>query len=139
MKIKKYAEHVNEKVDSYDFEFTTKIDAKQVDITIVNTTADQYVDAGDFSIHWEMDFDNRKSGINSMSPIIMDITGTYTVTTPGEDEDDVKQEEFTYKSAQSDWQAVPEINNAIQFGYAIAPDNIEVDFKSKKITVIFNG
>jgi hypothetical protein len=143
MKIQKFNNFLNEKVEEYDFGFKTVIGSSTVDYNnptedIVDTSKEQYITAGDLNMEWEMDFDNRKYGINSMGVIVHKITGYYTLVTPaetGRDEEDEK--EFLYTKDSKDWEAECDFAGEFKFGYGINPQNIEIDFKTKKIFVTF--
>lgn len=136
--MKIFKDYINEKSEEYDFGFNSLVEAKNVDFDAYPTEGEQYVDAGDLKVEWEMDFDNRKFGINSMAPVIRNIKGTYTVVTPAEEGPDGEEEkEFSYDSIQSDFQCVCELQSEIKFGHGIMPESITIDFKDNKITILF--
>src|ERR1035437_6889318 len=136
--MKIFFDYINEKSDTYDFGFNTLVEAKNVDFDSYPTEGEQYIDAGDLKVEWEMYFDNRKFGINSMAPVIRSITGNYTVVTPADEGQDGEEEkEFSYKSIQSDFQVECELQSEVKFGHGIMPESITIDFKANKITVIF--
>jgi len=140
MKIKRFTE-LNEKAEMYDFGFTSEVNRRDVSYygedTVVDKSLQQYVDAGNLTIEWEMDFDNRKSGINSMAPVIHKIRGYYTVITPSDDEDGEKEIEISISKDDSEWEMIGVLTRDFEFGSSMYPSDIEVDFKKKKITVNF--
>jgi hypothetical protein len=138
--IKKFNNFLNEKIEQYDFGFTSEVESRDVDFvneeSLLDKSKEQYIDAGKLTVVWEMDFDNRKSGINSISPIIHKIYGVYTIVTPAEEgSDDEDEKDFVYERDSKDWEAMCE--GELKFGYGIYPQSVEIDFKAKKINVIF--
>jgi len=142
MKIKTYNNFLNEKIDEYDFGFKTVIDSKSVDYvnedSVIDKAKEQYIEPGDLNIEWEMDFDNRKYGINSMGVIVHKVQGYYTIITPAEEGRDGEDEtEFSFSKETKDWDTHCEFLGQFEFGDGINPQSIEIDFKSKKITIQF--
>lgn len=139
--IKKYQDYfLNEKVEQYDFGFTSEVEATNVDFvneqSVIDSSKEQYIDSGKFTVEWEMDFDNRRSGINSISPMIHKIYGIYTVVTPADEgRDDEQDVDFVYERDFKDWNASTE--GELKFGSGIYPQTIEIDFKNKKINITF--
>lgn len=131
-------EKIVEKIEEYDFGFSTEIEPNDVSFVRekgIITKGEQFVNTGKFVIGWDMDFDNRKHGINSMAPVITAIRGTYTLITPTDDKD-IEEEATLFIEKGSDWKFECEINK-FEFGDAISPSSIEFDFKDKKITIQF--
>lgn len=139
MRIKLFGQHINEAVEQYDFGFTTIVESKKVELHApVDDSKDQYVNSGDLSIEWEMDFDNRKFGINSIAPIIKKITGTYVVVTPTDDDDIEEEKEFLFdKENMKDWKVECEFNSEFKFGHPMIPDSIFVDAIHKEMSIGF--
>lgn len=138
MGIKRYNDFVNEKVEQYNFEFNTIIVAKDVDLSIqLDQSKEQYIDTGDLTIHWEMDFDNRKYGINSIGPVVRKITGVYTLVTPQEQGKDIEDEIEISIDDKSDWKIENEFKREFTFGSSIVPGSIEIDYKNKTITILY--
>ena len=136
MNIKRYNTFLNEQSAEYDFGFSSVIESKNVDYHNFPVEGEQYIDSGDLIIDWEMDFDNRKNGINSMAPIIKHIKASYTLVTPTEGKD--KEEENSFEANKdSDWDIVCEFKSDYQFGYSIMPESVTVDYKDQKILVQF--
>ena len=96
--------------------------------------SEQYVESGDLFIEWEMGFDNRKNGIISMFPIIKKITGYYNIITPTNDEDLEEKVEVNF---DKDYEFICELEKEYSFGTPIIPISLEIDLKSKKITIQF--
>lgn len=140
MKIKRFSE-LNEKAEMYDFGFTSKMERRDVSYygedTVVDKAREQYIDAGDLTIEWEMDFDNRKSGINSIAPLIHRVSGYYTVVTPSDDKDGEEDVEFNIGKDDEKWEMSSVFTGSFEFGSSMYPKDIEIDFKTKKITVNF--
>lgn len=134
MSIKKYNEYLNEKVEQYDFGFTTVIQSKDVDFYYFPSEEDQTVTTGDLTLEWEMDFDNRKYGINSIAPVIKKITGHFMVI---KDEHEDEKEFNVDPNEEAGWDITCEIGNDFTFGSALVPRTLEADFKANKITVYF--
>lgn len=143
MKIKTYNNYfLNEKIEEYDFGFKTVLDSKSVDYinedSVIDKSKEQYIDSGDLTIDWEMDFDNRKYGINSMGIIVHKVHGYYTLVTPSENGKDLEEEiEFSFDNKESkDWDTQCDAGK-FKFGHGLNPQNIEIDFKTKKIVLQF--
>jgi len=141
MGIKRYSDfvNVNEKVEQYDFEFHTVVVAKNIDFDNepVDNSKEQYIEKGDLTIHWIMDFDNRKYGINSMAPVIKKISGFYTLVTPQEQGRDIEDEVEILMDEKSDWKFENDFQSEFKFGYSIVPGSIEIDFKDKTIKILY--
>ena len=146
-KIRSYSSFLNEKVEEYDFGFTTIIEGNSVSYygedAVVDKSKDQYIGYikgkyGNYTIVWEMDFDNRTPGINSMSPIIHSVSGVYSLLTPKEEYPDLEEEiKFEVKNEDKEWEIKADLVSDFSFGYGFHPNDIEIDFKSKKITINF--
>jgi hypothetical protein len=135
--MKIFSDYINEKIEEFDFGFTTLVEAKDVDFDSYPGEKEQYVDSGDLKVEWEMDFDNRKFGINSMAPIIKSISGTYTVVTPADEGPDTEEEKEFSATKDSDWEFVCELQSEVKFGHGIMPESITIDLKANKINIIF--
>lgn len=136
-KIKRFGDYINESVAQYDFGFTTELDSRNVSYYNEPKNFEyEYTNSGSLTINWEMDFDNRKTGINSMAPIINTIKGNYVLITPTDDEEKETEVEFSYEKNKDEWNVKCEVNK-FSFGDSIAPIDIEIDFKTKDITVYF--
>lgn len=140
MRIKRFTE-LNEKAEIYDFGFTSEVQRRDVSYygedAVVDKSKDQYIDANDLTIVWEMDFDNRKSGINSMAPVIHRVSGYYTVVTPADDKDGENEVEFNILKDDGEWEMNGVLSSEFKFGGSMYPNDIEIDFKKKTITVNF--
>ena len=129
---------LNESIEQYDFGFTTLINSSDVSYynedVIIDKSKEQYIETNNLNINWEMDFDNRKYGINSMAPVIKKISGYYTVITQNEDDTDETETEF--QPVLSEWTITTEIGN-FEFSHTIMPNSIEINFKEKTINIQF--
>jgi len=135
--MKTFVDFINEKIEAVPtFGFTSLVPAQNVDFDSFPLTGEQYVDAGELTVYWEMDFDNRKNGINSMAPIINKISGNFNLITPADETDGEEEQDFIAEK-DSDWEFVCEFQKEYTFGSAIMPESITVDFKDNKITILF--
>lgn len=129
--IKKFNSFLNESntVDN----FKTKLGYRFTNLYNKPVEGEQYVDPLDMTIEWKTNIYETKHGISSFNVEVVKVYGDYTITTPEEDKDDVKEIEFT---TDKDWEFESEINN-FEFGSTVEPQEIDIDFKTKKIKVIF--
>lgn len=135
MKIQKFIDYnLNEKLEQYDFNFNTKLNPAKIDIN-AKLVKEQYVEAGDMNVEWEMIFDNNKNGIINMHPEIKRVNGTYNIITPNDDTDE--KEEVIFDTKLDKWEFDTSSISKIEFGYNIFPTDIEIDFKTKKININF--
>jgi hypothetical protein len=140
MKIHRYKNFLAESAN--DFSFKSVINARDVDYNMTDDMLDkaqeQYVDALDLNIDWEMDFDIRQSGLNSVGVVINKIYGNYTVVTPAEEGRDGEDEkELVIERNSKDWDVQTQYEGDFEFGNSFYPQSIEIDFKTKKVFVKF--
>ena len=113
--------------------FKTKLGHRSVNLYSKPVKGDQYLDPLDMTIEWKTNIQETKHGISSFTVEILNVHGYYTMTTPTEDED--LQDEIEFKT-DKEWEFETEINN-FEFGGTIEPQEIDIDFKTKKIKVVF--
>lgn len=137
MNIKRFHGFINESSSAGSLDFSTVIDFREVSLYgFVGKDTEEYIDAGDLLIKWTIDLDAREYGIKSFSPLITEISGNFTVVSPGDVSDKETEMEFSYKRGSKEWEVLTEIDD-FEFGNGIIPRSVEIDFKDKKITIQF--
>jgi len=71
-----------------------------------------------------------------MAPVVSKVVGYYNIVTPtdGEDVEDTKE----FSAGGNGWEFTCELDTTFEFGNGISPSSIEVNVKTKKITVKFS-
>jgi hypothetical protein len=92
-------------------------------------------DHNKFVVYWELDMDARNYGVKDLKVIVKKITGNFSVCIWGEDiEDEPIHVEFD--SELLDYEVVSAVEfKTIDGNCSIAPDEIYIDFATKKITI----
>ena len=130
--IKKFGQYLNENIA--DSKYKTVLMPAGVDIRNYPVEEDQFVNAGNITVEWDLDLDSRSNGINSLGVSVSSIRGEFTLVTPG-DKDDVEEAiQFDSKDFSVDSELTSELN---AFGYPLRPNSIEIDFKTKTAKVLF--
>ena len=108
-----------------------------IDGKVIDPDAD--LEAGNFHIEWEVDFDLRKWGIENLAPYFKRCWGTYTIVTPTEHNDVTEEIEFDTNKPESEWKMQLDKygDNEFKFNVSIAPQEIELDFAEKTVIVKF--
>ena len=133
MRISTYDGFINEGVN--DWSFKTTVGTKSIDVVgFEGKTDEQWVVFGELSVEWELDIDARDRGIKSFGISVNKISGHYTVYTPTDTKDEEEQVEFSVKGTE--WEIKSEMDE-FRLGGGIAPSTIDIDLKTKKITVSF--
>lgn len=115
-----------------DMSFKTVIDQRDVDISNAPVEGEQYINAGDMTVEWELDIDARDYGIKSLGVAVRKVYGVYNLVTPTEDKDEEQEVEF---ASDKDWELNSEYESEFSMGSMFSPNAVEIDFKTKKITV----
>ena len=133
MKIKHYNSFLNETTPR-EFSFVTVLSKSDiVEYWNVEKEKDDDVEQGETTIEWELDFDNRKAGLNSLGVIIKKVKGFYVVS--GDEKED--QKDFEIKADDDKWDLKAEYEGDFRFGSSLYPTAAVIDFKAKKVTVAF--
>ena len=128
----------NSNLNSSDLKFTTPLKnsfteyyLKNSDFALSNNIpdSDYTIESSHFMILWELSLDAREYGIKDLCIIIRKVIGTITFEIWGED--DKKDLTIDFDSEKLGY----EIISNIEISSVIAPDDIEIDFKRKKITI----
>jgi hypothetical protein len=104
-----------------------------------NIVKHNYDIEGEATIHWEFYVEYRTWGVKTISCYATRVEVDYTITHWEENGKDDRIDEFTIDtslSAFEDWEVQNE-NDDIEFGDSICPQNIEVNFEDKTITINF--
>lgn len=139
--IKNFDNFLNENIGSGEnYNFSTYIKNMYVDINFIeycdefkelNISKETYsIDEKDFVIEWSLILDIRKYGVKDISLYIKSVRGRFIVEEWMEDRDD-KQHQIDFDSDINDFDIVSEV----EITSAISPENIEIDFKNKKIII----
>ena len=121
---------------SFDDTFTTGVKFPDVDIRGYNLPSeDSYIDVNDMSVEWFLDLEMKRSGVNTISPVITRVYGSFIIRTPSDNEDDTDTEIDFDQKHTDDW--IFETEGEIKFGSGIYPQSIEIIFNEKKIIVSF--
>jgi hypothetical protein len=119
--------------------FTTRITDIDFYTYKQNIFKHNYDIEGEAIIHWEFYVEYRSWGIKTISCYATRVEVDYTLTHWDKNGKDDRIDEFTIDtslSAFEDWEVQNE-NDDIEFGDSICPQNIEVNFEDKTITINF--
>ena len=121
-------------------EFQTKLDG--LDVSIYGHEKVKNIDENnDVSavavVHWDFYTEMRSWGVKDVSAYATWVNIEFEVNWWGEEEDDDKVEEFSIDTSNSDeWEITTNTDN-LEFGNSICPQDVEVDFDTKTITINF--
>lgn len=128
MKIKHYDKFMNENVPG-EFSYSTTLTSQEVDLYNVEKGEDDEIEVGNTIVDWELDLDQRKTGINSIGVSINRVRGSYTLNGDVDKDFDSKGDDK--------WHMTAEYSGEFKFGGSLYPLSAEIDFSAKKITVEF--
>ena len=88
---------------------------------------------GTFEIEWQFDTEMRSWGVKDISVYATKVSGYVYINYWGEIED--KMQKIEINSDDDEWVLSTEVN--LEWGDEINPDDLQVDFQTKTLTVVF--
>ncbi len=112
-------------------DFTSKVSGNRVSIFIKSK---HNIDTeGTFEIEWKFDTEMRSWGVKDISVYATKVSGYVYVNHWGEIKDEMQKIEIN--SDDDEWVLSTEVN--LEWGDEINPDDLQVDFQTKTLTVVF--
>ena len=88
-------------------------------------------------IHWDFYTEMRTWGVKDVSAYATWVNIEFEVNWWGEEEDDDEVEEFSIDTSNSDEWEITTNTDSLAFGHSICPQDVEVDYDTKTITINF--
>ncbi len=138
--IKNYNNFLNEIIigGNKDYSFSTNIKNLDVDINYIEywdefkklsvSKENNSIYEKDFIIEWSILIETKEYGVKNIFLDIKNVRGEFIVEEWSEDEDDIYHN-MSFDSNEADFEIVSEV----EIKNSIYPNNIEIDFKNKKI------
>lgn len=117
-------------VTNVDFYFLeTNLDFLRKNNIVFETDSNHTIDDIIFTVFWELEIDSKEWGVKDLSVNIKSVIGRFVVNMCGEDEDTSYEVEFNPE------QEGFKVSNKMEINSFITPTNIEIDFRSKNLTI----
>tara|TARA_R110002072_G_scaffold17717_3_gene66841 strand:- start:246 stop:620 length:375 start_codon:yes stop_codon:yes gene_type:complete len=118
--------------------FITKLEGRSIDIYGLpqwkNRKDDNYDCDASIQIDWELYFEMRTWGLKSVSAYATNVNVEILVN--WWNDDDTPEMETIEIGTQGEWEIVNDTDR-LEFGDCIEPQDAEIDFETKTITIIF--
>ena len=118
--------------------FITKLEGRSIDIYGLpqwkNRKDDNYDCDASIQIDWELYFEMRAWGLKSVSAYATNVNVEILVN--WWNDDDTPEMETIEIGTQGEWEIVNDTDR-LEFGDCIEPQDAEIDFETKTITIIF--
>ena len=90
---------------------------------------------GEGYVEWEFYVEYRTWGVKNISVYATNVWIDYTINKWMDEGDDIV-EEYSLNSEKDNWELETN-SDELEFGHCIEPQNVEVDFDTKTITITF--